>query len=61
MTMYGSIVFNVTIPKHPQASRGEYLNYSPYTELYMNISPFGTIVIDTLCCKKQHYTGCYVC
>lgn len=39
--------FNITLPKHPQSNRGEYLNYSPYTELYLNISPFGTIVIDT--------------
>lgn len=52
--------FNVTIPKHPQTSRGEYLNYSPYTELYMNISPFGTIVIDTHYVAKSNIIQCVI-
>ena len=52
--------FNVTIPKHPQASRGEYLNYSPYTELYLNISPFGTIVIDTHYVAKSNIVQCVI-
>lgn len=36
-----------TIPDHPQISRGNYLNYSPYTRLTLYIPPFGSIPIDT--------------
>lgn len=37
-----------TIPVHPQsATRGNYLNYAPYTTLTMYIEPFGAIPIDT--------------
>lgn len=36
-----------TIPNHPQISRGNYLNYAPYTKLCLYIPPFGSIPIDT--------------
>lgn len=51
---------NITLPKHPQSARGEYLNYSPYTELYLNISPFGTIVIDTHYVAKSNIVQCVI-
>lgn len=35
-----------TIPPHPQASRGSYLNYAPYTRRTL-IGRFGTVPIDT--------------
>ena len=36
-----------TIPDHPQANtRGEYLNYAPYSRLELYIPPFGIIPID---------------
>ena len=36
-----------TIPNHPQASRGSYLNYAPYTKHTLYLPPFGSIPIDT--------------
>lgn len=39
--------FSVTIPSHPQAStRGEYLNYSPYSRYLCMLPPFGAFTID---------------
>ena len=36
-----------TIPAHPQAAtRGEYLNYSPYTRITLFCPPFGEVPID---------------
>lgn len=38
---------NLTIPKHPQsASRGNYLNIPPYTQLKLFLPPFGLIDLD---------------
>lgn len=37
----------LTIPKHPQESRGNYLNFYPYTEYILNLQPFGMIPVDT--------------
>lgn len=38
----------LTIPRHPQAaSRGGYLNLSPYSQYTLNFYPFGTITIDS--------------
>jgi len=38
---------SVTIPSHPQAaSRGEYLNYAPYSEHVLHFPPFGAIPLD---------------
>ena len=48
-----------TIPSHPQAStRGDYLNYSPYTDVTLYIPPFGSIPIDTAFLKNGHYLYC---
>ena len=38
---------SITIPKHPQSNRGDYLNLSPYSEVYINLTPFGTVVLDS--------------
>lgn len=35
------------IPNHPQLTRGEYLNYAPYTTITLYIEPFGAIPLDT--------------
>lgn len=40
-----------TLPKHPQAaSRGAYLNATPYTEYSLYIPPFGTVTLDATRC-----------
>lgn len=45
-----------TIPIHPQsATRGKYLNYSPYTRLSIHVPPFGTIPLDTSYCELGSY------
>jgi len=36
----------ISIPKHPQASRGKYLNMGPYTEYWLDYDPFGLISLD---------------
>lgn len=36
-----------TIPRHPQASRGRYLNTEPFTNMTMCFPPFGLINLDT--------------
>lgn len=36
----------LSIPKHPQESRGNYLNFYPFTEYILNLQPFGMIPID---------------
>lgn len=36
-----------TLPNHPQASRGSYLNYAPFTKHTLYIPPFGSIPIET--------------
>ena len=48
-----------TIPSHPQASsRGDYLNYGPYTDVTIYVPPFGSIPIDTAFLKLGHYLYC---
>ena len=37
-------VESVTIPSHPQASRGSYLNYEPYSRYYLSFYPFCPLV-----------------
>ena len=39
-----------TITAHPQASRGSYLNFSPYTKRTL-IGRFGTVAVDNSCFK----------
>lgn len=44
------------IPIHPQAAtRGKYLNYSPYTRLTLHVPPFGSIPLDTSYCEIGSY------
>lgn len=44
---------------HPQAaSRGSFLNYSPYTDITLYIPPFGSIPIDTAFLRKGNYLYC---
>lgn len=37
----------ITITKHPQSSRGEYLNLSPYTRIRVSALPWGETDLDT--------------
>lgn len=39
--------FTYTVPKHPQAARGSYLNTSPYTYYTLDINCGGMIELDT--------------
>ena len=46
-TMMKTQVLEFTLPKHPQAaSRGKFMNGSPYTSYELYLGPFGTIPID---------------
>lgn len=39
---------SATIPEHPDAgTRGNYLNFSPYTRITLHLPPFGAIPLDT--------------
>ena len=44
--------FELNVPKHPQQSRGEYLNHAPFTTHVLKIPPFEDIVIS-----DQYLTG----
>lgn len=37
----------ITIPRHPQLSRGNYLKHSPYTQYTLYFPPWGLIPIDS--------------
>lgn len=43
---YKSITWQYTLPKHPQAVRGSYLNAAPFTRMRLHCQPFGDIVVD---------------
>ena len=46
--------FSITLPSHPQAStRGEYLNYSPFTKYLCTLAPFGSFMIDPAWCADD--------
>lgn len=52
---------NAAIPVHPQAAtRGEYLNFSPYTRLSLFVPPFGIIPIDPMYRKLGGYINCRI-
>lgn len=38
--------FTVSLPKHPQQSRGKYLNSTPYTEYLLDFRPWGQISLN---------------
>lgn len=40
------VFLNFDVPKHPQQSRGAYLNGPPYSTYTLNIPPFGSIPLD---------------
>ena len=46
---------HLTVPTHPQANRGEYLNFAPYTKHILYYPPFGAIPIDTSFLKHGRY------
>lgn len=48
--------YTPVVYKHPQAAtRGEYLNYAPYTEYNIDFPPFGIIPLDTTQLKDETY------
>ena len=51
-----TILFNATLPEHPQAqTRGKYLNFAPYSRYKLFIPPFGTFPIDTSFMARGNY------
>lgn len=44
---YAHFMTYADIPKHPQSSRGDYLNTSPFTTLTLLFNPFGALELDT--------------
>lgn len=49
----------VAIPKHPQsATRGAYLNGSPYSSYILDFAPFGRMAIDGNALKDADYICC---
>ena len=40
----------ITLPKHPQQTRGKYLNMYPFTEYRLEYDPFGVIELDASQC-----------
>ena len=42
---YEKIVY-ISVPKHPQAARGKYMNSSPFTRFTLSCSTFGEIALD---------------
>lgn len=47
---------NVLVPNHPQISRGEWLNFAPYTRLRLSALPWGEIDLDTTKFSNKGYT-----
>ena len=46
--------FSITLPTHPQAStRGEYLNYAPFSKYLCTLAPFGSFMIDPAWCADN--------
>lgn len=44
---YAHFMTYADIPKHPQDSRGDYLNVAPFTTLTLLFDPFGSLQLDT--------------
>ncbi|MBR3278863.1 MAG: hypothetical protein IKG01_08230 [Lachnospiraceae bacterium] len=44
---YAHFMTYADIPKHPQSSRGAYLNTTPFTSLTLLFNPFGALELDT--------------
>lgn len=51
-----------TLPNHPQATRGSFLNYAPYSRHTLYIPPFGSIPINTnfRSLGNYLYSACYI-
>lgn len=58
---YNTYTVSLTIPKHPQQSRGGYLNTAPYSNYWINIPPFGVIQIDSTAVKSISTLTCRIC
>ena len=51
---YASLSGSITIPKHPQsATRGKFVNNSPYTSMWLVAPGFGIIDLDTTCLTDE--------
>ena len=49
-----SVYDQISIDQHPQASRGAYLNNSPFTKLLLNVYGFGMIPVDPSMVYRFH-------
>ena len=58
--VYRTITYG-ELPEHPQAqTRGNYLNFAPYTRIMLEVPPFGNIPIDTSYRTLGKYVFCAV-
>lgn len=57
-SLYAKSYCTGDIPTHPQASRGSYLNYAPYTDVTIYVPPFGSIPIDTAFLSVGRHLQC---
>lgn len=46
-------IISLSIPKHPQISRGQYLNSPPYSKYYMYVPPWGMIPLQSAFAATQ--------
>ena len=51
-------VVNVSIPKHPQVSRGRYLNLPPYSQYSLEFFPWGCLPLDATKIVNATYLKC---
>lgn len=51
---------SLNIPRHPQSTRGNYLNLSPYSTYTLRYFPFGSITIDSQAISKYNTLDLYV-
>lgn len=52
---WGFTVASANISKHPQASRGQYLHYEPYSEYQMMLAPYGILKMPSIISEAGFY------
>lgn len=49
-----------TIPKHPQAARGNYLNMKPFSSYFLSAGPWGVIQLDNVNLIYENSLSCMI-
>lgn len=57
---FGYQIPYTSVPKHPQASRGKYLYYEPYSEYDLSIAPYGIIKLPSIVAEAGFYVTEYI-